>query len=320
MADEALEAAAAFPPNPRSGPHKHHRIRDLRSRVLGGSAIMLLSSVFVGGLNLVYNFAVAHELGAGNFGHASVVYTMLMLLSAVTLSFQLVCSKFVARADSEEERAAIYHLLHRRAWLCSAAVGLLLFAADPVITKYLNLPGNIFVRTLAVTALFYIPLGVRRGLFQGTLNFPPLAGNFACEALVKLVGAVVLMSAGYGVEGVVVAMGASVVVAYFIAIPRKHPSVPGAQATLSAGVGEGVQALSFFVGQVIINNLDIILVKHFFDPAQAGVYAAVALVGRVVYMLSWSIVSSMFPLAAGIRSGEKGGRTVVSTALLMVIV
>ena len=105
MADEALEAAAAFPPNPRSGPHKHHRIRDLRSRVLGGSAIMLLSSVFVGGLNLVYNFAVAHELGAGNFGHASVVYTMLMLLSAVTLSFQLVCSKFVARTDSRRSVA-----------------------------------------------------------------------------------------------------------------------------------------------------------------------------------------------------------------------
>src|SRR5437016_8817753 len=77
----------------------------LRARVLSGSAIMLLGSIFVGGMNLIYNFAIAHKLGAGQFGHASVTYTLLMLLSSVTLSFQLVCSKFVARSTSEGERS-----------------------------------------------------------------------------------------------------------------------------------------------------------------------------------------------------------------------
>src|SRR5438552_18824372 len=86
---------------------------------------------------------------------------------------------------------------------------------------------------------------------------------------------------------------------------------------MPATLEEGVQAIVFFVGQVIINNLDIILVKHFFDSTQAGVYAAVALVGRVVYMLSWSVVSSMFPFSAGARS-ERGSRAVLSTALLLV--
>jgi hypothetical protein len=58
-------------------------------------------------------------------------------------------------------------------------------------------------------------------------------------------------------------------------------------------------------------------VKHFFDATQAGVYAAVALIGRVVYMLSWSVVSSMFPFSAGVRSSEKDGQTVLTTALLL---
>src|SRR5205807_4300962 len=134
---------------------------------------------------------------------------------------------------------------------------------------------------------------------------------------IKLVGAVVLMSAGYGVPGVVGAISASVIVAYFVAIPREHHVNEVPQARLRAGLGEGLQALIFFVGQVIINNLDIILVKHFFDATQAGVYAAIALIGRVVYMLSWSVVSSMFPLSAGIGSEERGGRAVLSTALVL---
>ena len=70
---------------------------------------------------------------------------------------------------------------------------------------------------------------------------------------------------------------------------------------------------------MIINNLDIILVKHFFPPIEAGVYAAVALVGRVVYMLSWSVVSSMFPFSAGVRSEERDGRAVLGTAFILVI-
>ena len=55
----------------------------LRARVLSGSMIMLVSSGLVGAMNLVYNLAIAHGLGAASFGHASAVYTLLMLLSSV---------------------------------------------------------------------------------------------------------------------------------------------------------------------------------------------------------------------------------------------
>jgi O-antigen/teichoic acid export membrane protein len=318
MADEGMEAAAAvvMPPD-QGGPQRGHKIRDLRRGVLSGSAIMLVSSVFVGVMNLVYNFAVAHKLGAGQFGHASAIYTVLMLLSSVTLSFQLLCSKFVARSDSESERIAIYNLLHRRSWLGGLGVGVVLLSGSSVISHYLNLPSPLLVRVLAVGTVFYVPLGTRRGFMQGTYDFVPLALNFSLEAVVKLVGAVVLMSAGYSVEGVVGAISASLVVAYFVAIPRKHRFGKVQQTTLRAGMEEGVQAVIFFIGQVIINNLDIVLVKHFFDATQAGVYAAIALIGRVVYMLSWSVVSSMFPFSAGVRSSAKEGRTVLTTALLL---
>jgi len=317
MADEGMEAAAAvvMPPNPR-GPLRP-KIRDLRRGVLSGSAIMLVSSVFVGVMNLVYNFAVAHKLGAGQFGHASAIYTVLMLLSSVTLSFQLLCSKFVARSDSESERIAIYNLLHRRSWLGGLGVGVVLLSGSSAISHYLNLPSPLLVRVLAVGTVFYVPLGTRRGFMQGTYDFVPLALNFSLEAVIKLIGAVVLMSAGYSVEGVVGAISASLIVAYFVAIPRKHHFGKVQQTTLRAGMEEGVQAVIFFIGQVIINTLDIVLVKHFFDATQAGVYAAVALIGRVVYMLSWSVVSSMFPFSAGARSSEKDGRAVLSTALLL---
>jgi O-antigen/teichoic acid export membrane protein len=292
--------------------------RRLRSRLLSGSAIMLVSSGVVGATNLIYNLVVAHGLGAAGFGHASAVYTVLMLLSAVTLSFQLLCSKFVARTDMVSMKVGIYRFLHRRAWFAAILVTALLLYASPVISSYLNLPTRNYIDLLAAGVIFFIPLGVRRGFMQGMYDFPHLALNFVLEVVVKLVGAVLLINAGVGVLGVIAAVVASVMVAYLVGVPGKALQIPS-HSTVPAAFEEGVQTTVFFVGQVIINNLDIILVKHFFSATEAGVYAAVALVGRVVYMLSWSVVSSMFPFSARVPSHERDGRTVLSTALLLVV-
>ncbi|HZQ68632.1 MAG TPA: oligosaccharide flippase family protein [Terriglobales bacterium] len=280
--------------------------------------IMLVSSGVVGGMNLIYNLAVAHSLGAEGFGHASAVYTVLMLLSSITLSFQLLCSKFVAKNDFIPAKVGIYRFLHRRAWLVGVAVTLLLVYCSGSVAHYLNLPTSSYILLLAGGVIFYIPLGARRGLMQGMYDFPHLATNFVLEVVVKLAGAILLIRLGYGVDGVIGAMVASIVLAYFFARPHRDLTID-ATAGLPQALGEGVQATVFFVGQVIINNLDIVLVKHFFSATEAGLYAAVALVGRVVYMLSWSVVSSMFPFSAGVRSHERDGRAVLSTALLLVV-
>jgi O-antigen/teichoic acid export membrane protein len=99
------------------------------------------------------------------------------------------------------------------------------------------------------------------------------------------------------------------VMAYFI------PPVPEALRVKAvteepASFAEAFQAIVFFVGQVIINNIDIVLVKHFFPPEQAGLYAAVALVGRVLYFAAWSVVSAMFPVSASVKQEHESPHVV----------
>src|SRR5260370_42651351 len=112
--------------------------------------------------------------------------------------------------------------------------------------RYLIRPTTALIREHAMGSVFYVPLGVRRGLMQGTYDFRPLAVNFALEAIIKLIGATVLMSAGYGAEGVVGAISASAVVAYFIAIPGKRHAADARPATLSARVETCVPAGAFY--------------------------------------------------------------------------
>jgi O-antigen/teichoic acid export membrane protein len=292
-------------------------VKTLRSKLLGGSLTLLAGSGLVGVTNLVYNVVTARLLGPAGFAHATAVYTILMLVSGITLSFQVVCAKYVARSSSPRARVAVFGTLHQRSWMAGIAIGSLLFLLRRSLSTYLNLPDPALISLLALGTAFYIPLGVRRGYIQGIHAFRPLALNFMLEGLVRLIGVFVLVEGGMGVRGAVLASVLAVVVAYFVALPS-----PGLTSfsfrQIAISFREGLQAVVFFSGQTVINNFDIVLVKHFFPPAEAGFYAAVALVGRLVNMCAWSVVNTMFPVSAGAGSEEHEGSPVLFTSLLLV--
>jgi len=294
------------------------RSQGTQGRIVSGSLTLLIGSGLVSLLNLIYNVGVARLLGPVAFGETAAVYTLLMLISCITLSFQLVCAKFVAKNETAGAKAAVYMGLRRRAWIFGMAIASLLILASEPVAAYLNLRSPTLVILLAVGIAFYIPLGVRRGGMQGIYAFRRLAGNFLIEGIVKLGGAFLLIHFGFGVEGAIAAVTVSEVAAYLVGHPGRELEAPP-QPGLPASFGEGIQAIIFFVGQVVINNVDIILVKHFFAAEAAGLYAAAALVGRVVYMSSWSVVSAMFPISAGIRTGEETEGDVLLTPLLIVL-
>ncbi len=298
-------------------PISYARAKKMREKLLGGSLTLLAGSGLVGIINLVYNVVTARLLGPVGFAHATAVYTLLMLASAITLSFQVVCAKYVANHESPEEKAAIFVAVHRRAWIAGIVLGSVLFLFNRVLMAYLNLPDQDLISLLALGTAFYIPLGARRGYIQGIHAFRTLAFNFMLEGVVRLGGAFVLIRLGLGVKGAVLASVIAVIASYFLAPTSPDVKLlhPGA---IPISFGEGLQAIVFFSGQVIINNFDIVLVKHFFAPNQAGIYAAVSLVGRLVNMCAWSVVNTMFPVSAGARSSDREARPVLFMSLSMV--
>jgi O-antigen/teichoic acid export membrane protein len=286
------------------------------AKILNGSIILLIGSVFVSLANFGYNIGVARMLGPSDFSHAAAAVTILMLISAVTLAFQLVCTKLVAKAASTEAKAAVFQHLMKRAWVVGIGLGVFMLLANSALTAYLRLSSPWIIILLAIGLTIYVPLGVKRGGLQGTCRFRGLSWNMAAEAIIKFVGAIVLIELGFGVLGAVAAISASVILAFIIPDSAKELRGPAVDHP-SAPVGEARQAIVFFVGQVIISNIDILMVKHFFRPDDAGLYAAIALVGRLLYFASWSVVSAMFPVSAE-KTEDHGSRSLLAIPLLLV--
>jgi O-antigen/teichoic acid export membrane protein len=300
------------------------RLKSSAAVMLNGSIVLLVGTMLVSALNFIFNVVMARLLGPALFSQAAAIVTLLMLLSCISLSFQMVCAKFVARNETPGAKSKVYRRISRQAWQWGIVVALVLTIAQKPITSYLRMPNSWVIGVLAIGMAFYNQLGVKRGNLQGWCEFRALSWNYVFEAASKLAIAVLLVELGYGIFGVVGALSASILAAVLLRGPRKHrasqaaPEESLAGECIPASFGEGMQAIVFFVGQVIINNVDIILVKHFFDNEQAGLYAAIALVGRLLYFASWQVVSAMFPISAAVGDEEKGNAHVLGLPLVIV--
>lgn len=285
-------------------------------KVFTGGVVMLGGSVLVSLANFGYNIGVAHLLGPGDFSQAAAAVTLLMLASCINLAYQLVTAKLIAKTIVPGERAAVYQSLLHRAWLTGLLLAAFFVGASRWIAEYLRMPSPTLVVILGLGMLFYIPLGVRRGGMQGTCLFLRLSLNLAAEAFVKLIAAVVLVLGGTGILGAVGAISLSVFAAFLLPTGDRDLRQPSAHYRPRSFL-EGIQAIIFFIGQVIISNIDILMVKHYFSPSDAGIYAAVALVGRLLYFATWSVTSAMFPVSAG-NPAEGESRRVLIVPLLFV--
>lgn len=271
-------------------------------RLVAGGAIFFVSSTLVHLGNYVYNLIMGRWLGPEQFAEISLIVTLLLVLTFVTTTLQTTAAKFAAARHAEGDKAG---LLQLRAYLLqwSRRVGwpfaALMILGSPMWASFFKSPSVWPYIILGVGIPIYLSQGVHRGILQGRTRFPRLAGSYQAEMWVRLGAAIALVASGLAVNGAVAALTLSFVASWLIvrngADERVPPMTPERALEIRTFVTSTVALL---VGEILINHSDVLIVKHFFEPADAGLYAGLALIGRVVFFATWSIVTVIFPIVA----------------------
>jgi O-antigen/teichoic acid export membrane protein len=77
----------------------------------------------------------------------------------------------------------------------------------------------------------------------------------------------------------------------------------------------GITLLCFMV----LTNIDLILVKHFFTPVEAGYYSIAQVVGKIILLLPIPVVTATFPKLSSLEGQEKRGLLILRKSLIMVL-
>ncbi|MCB0121437.1 MAG: oligosaccharide flippase family protein [Caldilineaceae bacterium] len=292
--------------------------RLMSNRLLSGSALFFVSTTIVNGGNYLFNLILGRWLGPAIFADVSTVITLFLLLTFVTAGFQQTAAKFAATfsadqgsADPRPRLRALRIWLNRRSWAVGGVVALVVGGGAPFWQSFFHTSSPWIFVIFACSLPFYFVQGIDRGLLQGQMQFATLAASYQAEMWTRLLVGLLLVAAGWAAAGAVAGLALSIVVTWFVADyslrALSHSRRSGGDALHSHALTLAErQAIWHFAlpvlmvetSLILINNSDVLIVKRFFDSVTAGHYAALALIGRIVFFGTWSVVITMFPLVA----------------------
>ena len=121
------------------------------------------------------------------------------------------------------------------------------------------------------------------------------------NASFKLFFGIALVMAGFGVSGALFGVAIGTILGLFISfiflkpyIKPNNPHEPDFR--YSSFYSYSLPVMFAMISLSIPSNLDVILAKYFFSPAEAGLYTSVSVLGKIVFFFSGAVGTVMFPM------------------------
>lgn len=295
--------------------------------LIAGSATIFLGSIGANILNFLFNFFMVRNLPPADYGELTSLVSLVALSTMPAASLMPMLVNFAAKFYAKNEMSQIRGLFFRVTKV-SSTVGVILFiffvVFSPWIGSFLQIKNTSLIIITGFIALFgYIGV-TNSAILQAKLAFTFISISNLISAMTKLFFGLVFIMVGFGAVGAISAFALSYVAAYLFSflqlgfifdkkIKNTHLSIVelfsyGAPAAVS------LLALTSFI------TIDLLLVKHFFSPEEAGVYAAISLIGRIIFFISAPIGNVMFPLVVQRHAKKEKYKDIFILALLLVLI
>ncbi|WP_282041577.1 oligosaccharide flippase family protein [Winogradskyella flava] len=287
----------------------------LKSRKLTPEQLFMLSVLAVNGGNYLYNLILGRVLGPAQFADAAVLITFLLVLSFIAMTFQLVTAKFSVLFEDGLFKSFIAKV-YKQAFFTGLLLGLLIIVFASQLQSLFNTSSSSMFVIFGFGVPLYFLMSVNRGAYQGKKAYKSLSITYQAEMLSRLLitlGIILLCNIN---SSWVIAIGILLSFGFglfpFKAKQFSFKKIAPLDNTYSKQIKRFYLLTAFYeLTQIIINNSDILLVKHYFEPYEAGLYASLALIGRIVYFIAWMFVMLLLPAVVALQKEGKDTASVL---------
>jgi O-antigen/teichoic acid export membrane protein len=271
-----------------------------QSQGFRGGVILTLATIALNGSAYLYNVACIRYLGSRRYGDVAALLALGALVALPLGSVQIILAREAAQLGSVGAAARLLRRMTRGAVILGGALTALGLALVVPIQDVLNVESRIAVVTGMSGLLFAVVAAALYGILQGRLRFNDLGAIYAVSGASRVVLVVPALLLGLGAAGALAVNAVAGALAVCLAtvalrdLWRVHePGEPTHFDRREVGIML-VGSLAF----ASLTNADVLLAAYFLPDDTAGVYAAAALVGKVVLFLPAAIVTVLLPKAA----------------------
>lgn len=279
------------------------RIKIIVSNPLfSGSVIMIVGSNAVSFLNYLYHLIVGRMLGPSGYGELAALISLIGLLGVIPASLSLAIIKYISSTETEEERNNLIRWLKSKILVGSFILFVVILFLSPLLTSFLKISNLSYLILIAISFLFTVQSGLNRAILQGLLRFKDMVASLLAENALKLSISILLIYLGFQVSGAMFALVISSLLGWYITnFYLNTNSNKGINLSPSK-----IRSMLLFTIPVAVQSIattslyssDVILVKHFFTSHDAGIYASLSTLGKIIFFGSGPIGAVMFPLVS----------------------
>lgn len=291
--------------------------------LFAGSFIMIFGSNAVNFLNYIYHLVMGRLLGPSSYGELAALFSLTGLLGIIPGSLSLVIIKYISSSKTDKDVEDIIGWFNKKIFLSSILLFSFIVILSSYISSFLNIQNHLLVILTGAVFVFSIPALFNRSVLQGLLRFKQMIVSVLLEISLKLVLGVLFVYLGFSVGG---AVGALVVASWAgwvlsrmaIAdyIKKREIKFPQIKEFFLYLIPVLIQS----VAMASLYSTDLILVKHFFSSHEAGIYASLSTIGKIILFGTGPISTVMFPLVAKKQSRGENYVKIFNYSLLLTIV
>lgn len=264
--------------------------------------IMTVSMVIARFFGYLFQIYVARALGPGDYGVFGSLYSFFLILTIPVGTIQTIMSRYTSEYKIEGDYSKIKHLMIS-AFKKLSKIGFLGFALMVILSipfaMFLKMSNPIPIIILGITLFFTFTSPIFKGILQGLQKFKWLSIIYISDTFFKLLFGIILISLGFGLNGAVLAFSFGYFLPLFFMMMPLYFLFKINNKTKSVNFSIMSKYACFvLLATGILNfmqNIDVILVKHFFAPYEAGIYSAMTNIGKVIFFVGSGFSTSMFP-------------------------
>jgi len=247
-------------------------------RKLSPEQVFMGSVLIVNIGNYLYNLVLGRLLGPVAFADAALLVTLLLVLSFVGMTFQLATAKFAVLFENRQW-IAFQNNIYRYSAIFGVAMAILILFFAKNLQQVFNTQNSWMFVVFAFGIPLYFFMSVNRGKYQGKQDFNRLSITYQTEMWSRLILTITAILLLPFESSLLISLG--IVISFFFGlIPsnindfaffKKVKLSPENQKQVTRFM---ILTACYELTQIIINNSDILLVKHYFDSLEAGLYAS----------------------------------------------
>jgi len=297
---------------------------DKKNEVVVTSIILMFVTQIGNAFNYFFQFAMVRLLPVKAWAEFGSLLSFLLIVAASSSVILSVVCKYVSqfKANNEDVKIKVFVLNSAKTVIAfSLTVCIAIFISRGFIAGYLNMSDTRPIVILSFIIFFSFLYPVFFGAAQGLQKFFYIGITSLIPSFLKFSTGILLVYLGFGLVG---ALGGYLMASFFMVIIPAIPMFAYFKKKGDVCEKHTKEILKYILPVAlatqtfaVINYIDVFMVKHYLIKEEAGLYAALTVLGRIILFFPGPVGIVLFPKVAEAYTLKKDTTHLLAKGLLV---